>query len=129
MTTTYFRNLLAGNIFGTKKSPAIPTAYYYGISSTLPTVAGENVTEPSGGGYARLLLDNMSEPNAGAVTNTTAKSFNESTADWGTFPYFVIFDAATGGNLLIYGQLTNTRTVEKATVLSAKAGEIVLSIQ
>lgn len=56
MTTTYFLNLTAGNLFGSKKDPSIPAAYYIGLSSTAPDVSGTNVTEPStsGTGYARV---------------------------------------------------------------------------
>ena len=36
MNTTYFLNLVSGNVFGSKKSPAIPEKYYLGLSSTAP---------------------------------------------------------------------------------------------
>lgn len=56
MTTTYFLNLTAGNLFKTKTDPAIPASYYIGLSSTEPNISGGNVTEPStsGTGYARV---------------------------------------------------------------------------
>ena len=71
MNTTYFLNLVAGNVFGTKTSPAIPTTYYLGLSSTAPTSSGTNVTEPSSAGsaYARVKLENLSEPTGGVITS------------------------------------------------------------
>lgn len=128
MNTTYFLNCLAGNIYHTKSTPAIPAKYYIGLSSTAPTLAGGNVTEPaSSGGYARVELTSLSEPNNGVVSNTGAVSFAESTANWGTITHYVIYDAKTGGNLLIYGTLSTPRSVESATIMTIKEGQLVLS--
>lgn len=128
MNTTYFLNLVAGNVFRTKTSPAIPTTYYLGLSKTAPNLSGGNVSEPSGGGYARIKLTGLSTPSNGIVTNTNAIDFAESTAAWGTVTHFVVYDALTGGNLLMYGQLTTSRSVETATIMTIKAGALMLSV-
>ncbi len=128
MNTTYFLNLVAGNVFRTKTSPAIPTVYYLGLSKTAPNMSGGNVSEPSGGGYARIKLTGLSAPSNGVVTNTKAIDFAESTASWGTVTHFVVYDAMTGGNLLMYGSLTTSRSVETATIMTIKAGALTLSV-
>lgn len=128
MNTTYFLNLVAGNVFRTKTSPAIPTTYYLGLSKTAPNLNGGGVSEPSGGGYARIRLTGLSTPSNGVVTNTSAIDFAESTASWGTVTHFVVYDALTGGNLLMYGQLTTSRSVETATIMTIKAGALTLSV-
>ena len=57
MNTTYFLNCSAGNLFGTKTTPAIPTAYYIGLSTSAPDVSGSGANEPStDAGYARVEL-------------------------------------------------------------------------
>lgn len=128
MNTTYFLNCLAGNIYHTKSTPAIPAKYYLGLSSTAPDLSGGNVTEPaSSGGYARIEITSLSEPSDGAVSNTSPVSFAESTADWGTITHYVIYDAQTNGNLLVYGALSAPRSVESATVMTIKEGQLVLS--
>lgn len=132
MNTTYFLNCTAGNLFGTKKTPAIPEHYYIGLSSSAPNVNGTNVTEPSASaGYQRVELTTLSEPSAGVVTNTQAINFNESTASWGTITHFVIYDSDVigGGNLLMYGILSTPRTVETATIMTIKEGYLSLSAQ
>lgn len=130
MNTTYFLNCAAGNIFNTKTSPALPTNYYIGLSTSAPTISGSGVTEPSiDAGYARVRLTSLSEPNDGVVTNSQAINFNESTASWGTITHFVIFDSATGGNLLMYGTLSTPRSVETATIMTIKEGYLSLSAQ
>lgn len=128
MNTTYFLNLVAGNVFRTKTTPAIPTTYYYGVSKTAPNISGGNVSEPSGGGYKRVPLGSLSAPTNGVITNTAPVSFDESTTAWGTVTHFVVYDAQTGGNLLMYGPLETSRTVEKETVLTAKTGKITLTV-
>ena len=47
MNTTRFLNLIAGNVFGTKKDITIPTTYYLGLSTTTPNASGGNYTEPT----------------------------------------------------------------------------------
>lgn len=132
MNTTYFLDCAAGNLFGTKKTPAIPDKYYIGLSTSAPNINGTNVTEPSASaGYARVELSTLGEPVTGVVTNKEDISFNESTAGWGTITHFVIYDSPDvgSGNLLMYGTLSTPRSVEAATIMTIKAGYLNLSAQ
>ena len=130
MNTTHFLNRVAGNLFRTETSPAIPTEYYIGLSTTEPTMSGTNVSEPStSAGYGRVLLENLSAPVNGVVTNTANINFEESTASWGTVTHFVIYDAEINGNLLMYGALSTPRVVEAATVMAIRQDYLRLSAQ
>lgn len=132
MNTNYFLNCVAGNVFGTKTDPAIPTTYYIGLSTTTPNTNGSGVDEPStDAGYARVQLTTLSEPLDGVVTNSQAINFNESTASWGTITHFVIYDSPTvdSGNLLMYSELSTPRSVETATIMTIKEGYLKLSAQ
>jgi len=130
MNTTHFLNRVAGNLFRTETSPAIPAEYYVGLSTTEPTMTGANVSEPStSAGYGRVLLENLSAPINGVVTNTTNINFEESTASWGTITHFVIYDAEINGNLLMYGALSTPRVVEAATVMTIRQDYLRLSVQ
>ena len=131
MNTTYFLNQVMGNLFGTKTDPALPTTYYLGLSSTLPSKDGTGATEPTGGdsAYARVQLNGLSEPTDGVVTTTETLSFPESTSDWGTMTHYVIYDAATEGNLLMYDELENSRRVEVNTVVSFRPGGLTITLK
>lgn len=132
MNTTYFTNCVAGNLYGTKDDPAIPTSYYIGLSTTAPNIGGTNVTEPStSAGYARVQLTNLRQPSAGVVTNQSAINFNESTSSWGTITHFVIYDSSVvgDGNLLMYGALTTPRVVDANTIMTIKENFLKLSVQ
>lgn len=136
MITTYFKNMIMGNVFKSKTDPSLPNTYYLGLSSTAPTVSGTNATEPfiSGNGYARVALDanNLSAPSNGVVKNKAIVSFDESLADW--FPagtpatHYVVYDSATGGNLLMYNQLKAPRVIESGTIVSIKVNGFSLQL-
>lgn len=129
MNTTYFLNQVMGNLFKTKETPALPSEYYIGLSSTAPNISGGNVTEPlSNSGYKRVKLENLSEPTDGVITNEQAVSFDESTANWGTMSHFVIYDALEAGNLLMYDTLSTPRNVEAATIVTIKANSLTLTL-
>ena len=125
-----------GNVFKTKTTPALPSGYYVGLSRTAPNISGGNVTEPStsGTGYSRVALTsaNMGAPSNGSITNTAAISFPEATANWFTSSapaaYYVIYDSKTGGNLLMYNNLKNTRIIEANSVATIKAGSLHLQL-
>lgn len=102
MISTYWANQGLKFLYSSNNS----TTFYVGISSTVPTADGGNVTEPSGGNYARVKIDGLSEPSGGVITNTTAIEFPVSTSEW--FPAsaraicYVIFDGA-GGDAHVLG--------------------------
>lgn len=129
MNTTYFLNLIAGNVFNTQTSPAIPSAYYIGLSSTTPTVLGTNVTEPTAAEYERIEITNFSIPENGIVRTTGTLSFPESASNWGTVTHYVIFDAPTGGNLLVYCALDGAKIIEQNTLTTFRAGEIEMALE
>ena len=129
MNTTYFLNLVADNVFRKDTSPAIPTTYYVGLSTTTPAEDGTGVTEPTkAAGYKRVAASNLSPAVDGLVTNSSAISFDEPTANWGTITHFMIFDAPSGGKLLMFGELSPHRTIEDSTTMTIKKGAIELSV-
>ena len=131
MTTTYFLNCIAGNVFATSANPQLPTKYYLGLSKTAPSLDGSNVTEPSKtAGYARVEITGLSTPQNGVVSNTTPLVFNESTGSWGVVTHYVIYDSQTvgGGNLLMYGELSTSRTIDAATTVNIQDGSLSLSV-
>lgn len=129
MTSTYFLNCIMGNVFMTKLSPTLPKKVYLGLSSTAPQVDGTGVSEPlASAGYHRVELTNLSEPVNGVVSNDGEIQFDESSASWGTITHFVLFDSPTDGNLLMFNQLSQSRSVETATIVMVKTGSLKLTL-
>lgn len=93
-----------------------PTNLYISLHTADPTDAASGA-EVSGGGYARVQRDpldaNWTAPDTtGGLTDNAADIvFPTPTANWGTITHFAIWDAASAGNMLVYGALTNAKTV------------------
>ena len=129
MTSTYFLNCIMGNVFKTKENPTLPNKVYLGLSSTAPAVDGSGVSEPlASAGYRRVELTNLGEPVNGVVSNGGEIQFDESSASWGTITHFVLFDSPTDGNLLMFNQLSQSRSVETATIVMVKTGSLKLTL-
>ena len=129
MTSTYFLNCIMGNVFKTKENPTLPNKVYLGLSSTAPAVDGSGVSEPlASAGYQRVELTNLGEPVNGVVSNGGEIQFDESSASWGTITHFVLFDSPTDGNLLMFNQLSQSRSVETATLVMVKTGSLKLTL-
>lgn len=102
-----------------------PATVYAALFTVAPTDAGGG-TEVSGGSYAREAIASslanwagtqgagttvVSSGTGGTTSNNVVVTFNAPTANWGSIVAVGLFDALTGGNLLIYGNLTNAKTV------------------
>lgn len=130
MQTTYFANKIMDDLFGLV-TYAPPSSYYLAVSKTAINVDGSGITEPSVGSYARVEMENdkttFSNASNGSVTNDVQFKFPEATLDWGVVTHFAIFDAATGGNMLLYGELVAPRTIESSTTLVLEPGSMILT--
>ena len=132
MAITYYSSnrLLDKNFGGTAYSE--PATYYFGLSTTTIQIDGTGATEPSGGSYARIPLTN-NKTNWGvasnaSLTNSTAVTFAESTASWGTITYVGMWDALTSGNLWWFDVLTPARAVASTTTVLFSIGSITVSM-
>lgn len=97
-----------------------PAALYIGLLTSLPSTDANAAagTEVSGGSYARIALapstTNWAAPSAGngLTSNSVAITFNPGpTAAWGVIQGFGIYDAASAGNLMWWGALSVSKTV------------------
>jgi len=103
-----------------------PAVVYVGLFITDPTDAGSG-TEVSGGSYARQTAT-FGAPSDGASTTSADITFPTCTDDWGTVAFFGIYDASTSGNLLYYGALNNSKTIETGDILKIEAGNLTVTL-
>jgi len=133
LLTTYFLKCIAEDIFKHNETSTIPYDLFIGLSSTTPSVDGTGVTEPlSTTGYARVEIDNSNlifdeADDSGVVSNHTHIYFPESVLPWDGITHYIVYDAANGGNLLMYGELNDVINVPIRTVLSIPAGTLQIS--
>lgn len=104
-----------------------PSTVYVGLFTATPSDTGGG-TEVSGGSYARVAVASSlanwsgtqgagtttaSSGTSGTISNNIAVVFPLPTAAWGVITHTALFDAATGGNEILYGALVNPKTVNQ----------------
>jgi hypothetical protein len=103
-----------------------PTTIYVALFLTDPTDAGSG-TEVSGTPYVRKSMA-FDAPSNGASVNSAAVEFDQATANWGTIPFFALFDASTGGNMLYHGALTASKTIENGDVFKFASASVTVTL-
>lgn len=119
--------------FNGKSTWTAPAAMYAALSSTTPTKSGSNVTEPSGGSYARVLIPaaSMNVAASSATENNADIAFVKATADWvsgANLTHLALYDAVSAGNFLGYKALTVAKPVlngDTAKILSGDLDEAI----
>jgi hypothetical protein len=101
-----------------------PTNTWAGYSTTTPTKAGTNVTEPNSGttGYGRVEVTAWTRASS-EVDNDAVIEFPEATGDQGTITHAVLYDAETEGNMLWFGALTAPKAVTTGDTPRFPAGD------
>lgn len=102
-----------------------PTSLYVALLTAAPSDTGGG-TEVSGGSYARVAVvsslanwagtqsagsTSASSGTGGTTSNNGNVTFPAPTGNWGVVTHFGIYDASSGGNLLFWGALTVSKTV------------------
>ncbi|MGA0599024.1 phage tail fiber protein [Enterovirga sp. CN4-39] len=124
--SNYAENKLVDHLLGTTTFTK-PTAVYLGLFTADP---GEGATGPevAGLGYARQAAQ-FSAANAGTARNTSLIVFPAATGGaWGTITHFGIFDAATGGNLLVKGAFDSSRVIGDTDALLVNANDLAVTL-
>lgn len=133
MVTTYFRNKLLEDWFMDKRYD-VPNTLYIGLSVTSPNEDGSNVTEPTASSYTRIPMEtgeaNFNNAVAGTITNKNALRFPASTEAWTVgvdISHMCVFDALTGGNLLLATELPEKLNIPPN--ITIEIGEGLFSVQ
>ena len=117
----YLENEILDHILGTG-AYTMPTTVYVGLS-TGSFNDDNSGTELSGSGYARQSIA-FGAAASGTASNSGNVDFPAATGSWGTVSHFGIFDASTGGNLLIHGALTASKAVATGDILRVATGDM-----
>ena len=128
----YLEGQIIAHLFRTS-SWTKPTNLFIALYTAAPNDAGGG-TEVSGGSYARVqrnpLDANWAAPSGGngQTSNVAAIDFGTASANWGTITHFGILDASTSGNLLVWGALTSSRTVNSGDAFQIPAGQLTVTM-
>lgn len=124
----YWENKILDHIFGI--GSYTPPTIYVGLSTADPIDDGSGLAEPSGNGYARTQTS-ASDWNAasnGSMDNSSDITFAQATGSWGTITHFALFDAATAGNMLAHGVLSQSKAIGDSDTARFQAGDLDISL-
>jgi hypothetical protein len=126
--SNYWENKILDHIFG--KGSYTPPTIYVGLSTADPTDNGSGLAEPSGNAYARVQTSasNWNTASNGSLDNGSDITFAQATGSWGTITHFALFDAATAGNMLAHGTLTQSKTIGDSDTARFQAGDLDISL-
>lgn len=111
----YLEGVLRGHLFRSATF-AKPAGLWVSLHTVDPTDAGVGA-EVTGGSYVRVSVPpsdaswTAASATDGLTDNAAAITFPAPTAGWGTVTHFGIWDAAIAGNLICYGALASTATI------------------
>jgi len=124
----YWENKILDHIFG--KGSYTPPTIYVGLSTADPIDDGSGLAEPIGNAYARAQTS-ASDWNAssnGSLDNGSDITFSQATGSWGTITHFTLFDAATAGNMLAHGALSQSKSIGESDTARFEAGDLDISL-
>lgn len=125
-------NALFGKASALGALASAPTLYV-GLSTTAPAEDGTGVTEPAGGGYARVATaaadwSTATAADPSVVTNANAVTFPQASGAWGTLTHFVLYDAASAGNVLGSAALTASKSPTSGDEAAFASGSLSVSL-
>lgn len=133
----FLENKLIDQLFRGQAAPTT-TTLYVGLLTAAPSDSGGG-TEVSGNSYARVAVTSSlanwagtqsagsttaSSGTGGQTSNNAAITFPTPSGTWGTVTHFGIYDATTGGNLLFWGALTISKTINQSDTVTFPAASL-----
>jgi hypothetical protein len=122
--SNYLETEVLDHVFGGNAYTA-PSTLYLGLYTAAPSDTGGG-TEVSGASYARQSAAMTVSGNE--ATTSASVEFPAAGGSWGTITHVGVFDASTGGNLLAYGALTASKTIDTGDIFRIPAGSLDITL-
>lgn len=112
---------------------AEPTNIYIGLCTSAPSDISIG-TEVSGSNYSRVNVNTAfaaaTSASPSVITNSSQINFpTPGTGGWGIVTHFIIMDSqSTSTNILAWGQLTVSKTINQNDVVSLSVGQVSISL-
>jgi hypothetical protein len=124
----YLEDAILDHIFDNAAYTA-PGAIYVGLftADSGQLEVGTLTNEVSGNGYARE-VGSFDDASGGSTSNTANITFAAATGNWGTITHVALLDAETGGNVLFWGAVTTSKTIETGDTFQISTGNLTISL-
>ena len=110
-----------------------PSSLYVGLFTNTSGNAATNLEagtltdEVSGGSYARQTATFAAASGGTAATSATI-TFPTASASWGTITHVSVLDNSTGGNVLFWGAVTTSKTIDSGDTFQITSGNLTISL-
>jgi hypothetical protein len=81
----------------------------------------------SGTAYARKTVA-FSAASSGTAATSGTVTFDAATASFGTVTHVAVMDAITAGNVLFYGTVTTSKTIDSGDTFKVSSGNLTISL-
>lgn len=78
-------------------------------------------------GYGRKAVS-FSAASSGSASTSATVTFDAATANWGTITHVAVMDASTAGNVLFWGAVTTSKTIESGDTFQVSSGNLTVSL-
>jgi hypothetical protein len=92
-----------------------------GLESNSPSA------EVSGGSYARQAITFAAASSGASASNATV-TFPAASASWGTITHIAVMDASSSGNVLFWGAVTTSKTIDSGDTFQVTSGNLTISL-
>ena len=112
-----------------------PSNLYLGLFTNTSGSAAANLeagtltdeVSTSGTNYSRKAVAFGSASGGTSATNATV-TFDAASATWGTITHVAVMDQATGGNVLFWGAVTTSKSIEAGDTFQVSTGNLTISL-
>jgi hypothetical protein len=136
--SNYLENKLLDHTLRYGTAPYVGvTTLYLALFNNTSTNAGTNLeagtltdeTSTSGTAYARKAVTFAAASSGTSATNATV-TFDAATANWGTITHVAVMDGGTAGtgNVLFWGAVTTSKTIETGDTFQVTSGNLTISL-
>jgi len=122
--SNYLETEILDHVFGGNAYTA-PSTLYLALFTAAPGEAGGG-TECTGTSYARQTITFTVSGNE--ASNSSAVEFPTAGSSWGTISHIGVLMPSHPGNLLAYGALTASKTVESGDVFRVPSGDLDITL-
>ena len=132
--SNYTENKVLDHALGTASWTA-PGTVYLGLFTNTSGNAATNLEDgtltdevtTSGSAYGRQSIA-FGSASGGSASNSGTVTFSAATSNWGTITHVAVMDASTGGNVLFWGAVTTSKTIESGDTFQVSSGNLSISL-
>lgn len=125
--SNYLENKVLDHVLTATAYSAPATRYLALFTADTGLETNSPSAEVSGGSYARQTVTFAAASSGTSATNATV-TFPAATGNWGTITHVAVMDASTSGNVLFYGAVTTSKTIETGDTFQVTSGNLTISL-